>query len=172
MGIGSEPAKVRVTHVPSDAGGAGASLTAVNSLLEQMDVEAMATIRSFGSGPDDPPVIDIQGVDAGLLIGRRGETLQALQFMVNMMMSHERGEWSNVAIDIERYRERRETSLRSQAQRMATRVAANGSPMTMEPMSAADRRIVHMALADHGRVTTQSSGEGSDRRVTIRVRED
>ena len=171
LGIGGEPARVRVSLITSDSGVAGASLVVVNRLIQAMRVEALATIRSTGTGPEDPPIIEIQGTDSGLLIGRRGETLQALQFVVNLLLSRQQGEWTTVTVDVERYRERRQTALNALAHRTAERVVASGQPFTMEPMTPADRRIVHMALSDHDQVDTESVGEGSDRKVTVRPRQ-
>jgi spoIIIJ-associated protein len=169
LGLGSEQAKVRVTRIAADPGMAGAGLRTVARILKIMDVEARPTIVSSGSGPDDPAVINVQGTDAGLLIGRRGETLRALQFMVNMLLSKEGDVRTRVVVDVEQYRERRTQNLTTLALRMADRVASSGRSMTLEPMSAADRRIIHMAVANHQRVSTESSGEGRDRRVTIRL---
>ena len=168
LGIGSEPARVRVVRISKEGGAASPAIEIISRLLRILEVDALPTIRSSGSGPDDPPAIDIQGDDAGLLIGRRGETLQALQFVVNMLLSRQQGERSMVTVDVEQYRERRHQSLRLLANRTADRVASSDRPITLEPMSAADRRIIHMSLSDHRRVGTESTGEGQDRRVTIR----
>ena len=167
LGIGGEPAKVRVSRIMDSGGEAGAGLRAVNKIMRLMDVEAQATIRTSGSGPEDPSIIDVQGTDAGLLIGRRGETLQALQFVVNMMVSRELDRRTTVLVDVEQYRVRRQQNLESMAERMAERVVSSGRPMSLEPMSAADRRIIHMALSSNSNVSTESSGEGQDRKITI-----
>ena len=167
LGIGGEPAKVRVTRITDSGGEAGAGLRAVNKIMRLMDVEAQATIRTSGSGPEDPSIIDVQGMDAGLLIGRRGETLQSLQFIVNMMVSRELDRRTTVLVDVEQYRVRRQQNLESMAQRMAERVVSSGRSMSLEPMSAADRRIIHMALSSNDKVSTESSGEGQDRKITI-----
>ena len=167
LGIGSEPAKVRVSLITSDDTNAGAGLGVVRRMLEGMYVEARPTIRSSGSGPDDPPVIDIQGEDAGLVIGRRGETLRALQFLVNVVLSRQEDKPAHVIVDVEQYRERRQRQLRTLAQRMAQQAIAEERAVTLEPMPPADRRVVHVTLTDERGVTTASSGEGSERRVTI-----
>jgi spoIIIJ-associated protein len=110
---------------------------------------------------------EIEGQDAGLLIGRRGETLQALQFLVRMVTNRQLGRKAYVVIDIEDYRERRVQMLRRLARRMAGRVGSGGREDSLEPMSPAERRIVHMALAGHPDVRTESEGEGNQRRVVI-----
>jgi spoIIIJ-associated protein len=167
LGIGAEPAKVRVSRITGDEGKAGAGLKIVGRILKEMEVEARPTIRSSGTGPDDPAIIDVQGQDAGLLIGHRGETLQALQFVVNLLLNRQENQRTHVIVDVEQYRERRSHTISTLAKRMADRVIASGRSVTLEPMSASDRRTVHMALADRIQVTTESSGEGRDRKVTI-----
>ena len=110
---------------------------------------------------------DIEGEDAGLLIGRRGETLQALQFIVSMIVSRQLGRKCYINIDVEGYRARRIDRLRSLARRIASNVDESGQSIPLEPMSSYERRIVHIALADHPRVVTESDGEGAGRRVVI-----
>ena len=116
---------------------------------------------------DGAIAFDIEGEDAGLLIGRRGETLQALQFLVHMIVNRQLGRKAYVVIDVEGYMERRSEMLRTLARRTAGRVASSGNPASLDPMSPAERRIVHMALADHPQVRTESEGEGGRRRVVI-----
>ena len=166
LGIGSEPAEVRVSLLSSSNAAAGTALTIVNRLLDAMDVEATSTIRSSGSGPDDPPIIDIVGEDASLIIGRRGETLRALQFIVNIILARQ-SDSGPVIVDVEQYRQRRQQQVRTLALRMADRAMSDGQPVTLDPMPPADRRVVHVTLADDKGVTTASSGEGAQRRVTI-----
>jgi spoIIIJ-associated protein len=119
-------------------------------------------------------VLNIVGIteqDKSLLIGRRGETLAALQFMVNLLLGARTDLWARVIIDVDGYRLRRKEALTSLAARMAERVLAQRQPFPLEPMSAYDRRIVHMALAQHPQVMTESTGEGDQRRVVIMLRE-
>ena len=167
LGIGAEPAKVRVRLIGAESPASAVGLNAVSSLLGLLGVEAAASIRSSGSGPDDPPIIDVQGDDAGLLIGRRGETLRALQFIVNSMLSRREEALGPVVVDVEQYRDRREQELHRLAERTARRAVSTGRAVSLDPMSPADRRIVHLALADSNDVTTQSAGEGADRRVVV-----
>lgn len=167
LGIGSEPARVRVSVITGSAAGASAALRVVTDLIEALGVDATPTIRSSGSGPEDPTVIDIQGEDAGLIIGRRGETLRALQYVVNIVRGRQDEEPTPVVVDVEQYRGRREKQLGALASRMAERAISGGRPVALEPMSAADRRVIHMALADDKGVTTESSGEGAQRHIVI-----
>ncbi len=133
----------------------------------------MATLRSAHSPDSGGPVIDIAGEDSGLLIGRRGETLRALQFLVNLAVRNRlNGEDVRVILDVERYRERRHNSLHEMALRVADRVASSGRAISLEPMPAAERRVIHMALADHPRVSTESAGFGESRQVTVAPKKD
>lgn len=167
LGIGSEMAKVRVSLITEAGEGASAALGVVNRLLDALDVDAMASIRNSGTGPDDPTVIDIQGEDAGLIIGRRGETLRALQYVTNIVLGRQDDNVGPIVVDVEQYRERRRAQVETLAVRMAERAVSSGQRVELDPMSAADRRAVHMTLSDDVGVTTESSGEGSQRRVTI-----
>ena len=118
-------------------------------------------------------VLDISGEseDASdelrLLIGRRGETLQSLQYLLNVIVSSHYDSDQIFSVDVEGYRRRREQSLVEMAQRVAGDVRASGDVITLEPMSPAERRIIHIALKDEDGVQTQSVGEGSDRQVEV-----
>jgi spoIIIJ-associated protein len=103
----------------------------------------------------------------GALIGRKGERLSALQHLVNLMLSKEIGTWTRVLVDVEDYRGRRERQLRELAQRAAARVVETGKMLQLEPMSALERRWIHMSLRDHAGVVTQSIGEEPNRRVVL-----
>lgn len=117
---------------------------------------------------DMPPVIlDITGDDLGILIGRRGETLNALQYITRLIISRQTKYWVNIIVDVEEYKVRRERSLKQLAQRMADRVVASGKAVALEAMPAYERRIVHVTLRDHEAVMTKSVGEGSSRKVMI-----
>ncbi len=103
----------------------------------------------------------------GALIGRKGERLSALQHLVNLMLSKEIGTWTRVLVDVEDYRGRRERQLRELADRAAARVAETGKMLQLEPMSALERRWIHISLRDHPGVATQSIGEEPNRRVVL-----
>jgi spoIIIJ-associated protein len=123
---------------------------------------------------DTSVVLDITGLteqDQQLLIGRRGENLTALQFMVNLLLGAQTDLWARVVVDVNGYRVRRKEALTMLAERMAERVMEQGQPYPLEPMSPYDRRIVHMALAEHPQVMTESTGEGEERRVVIMPRQ-
>lgn len=147
----------------------------LEDLLERMDIHAYVTaVRS--SVPDqrgeleETITLHVEGADEeamGLLIGRRGETLRSLQFMVNLLVSRKVQKWPQVVVDVGNYRQRRQESLESLARRMAERVRQSGRPLMLEPMGAYERRIVHLALRDDPTVYTESTGEGDNRKVVI-----
>ena len=141
----------------------------LQGMLDRLGIDAAVTPRppeTVGDGTVNA-ILDIEGDDLGLLIGRRGETLASLQYLVNLMLNRRVKTRANVGIDIEGYRRRREDSLRALARRMADRVKSSGQSITLEPMPPNERRIVHIALADHPDVLTVSIGEGDARKVAI-----
>jgi spoIIIJ-associated protein len=117
--------------------------------------------------PGDPVRVELQGSDAGRIIGRRGVTLQALQYLVGRIVGHRVSRHVRVKVDVEGYRVRRENALRALALRTAERVVREGRRLALEPMSAEERRVVHVALADDTAVRTESEGEGDERHVCI-----
>ena len=172
LGIGSEPARVRAKRIPASQNAASLAMDVVNKILTRTGVQTLPTLRSAFDPQTGGPVIDITGDDSGLLIGRRGETLRALQYLVNLVVRRNlEDEPVRVVLDIERYRERRHNSLHDLALKVADKVATTGRAIPLEPMPAAERRVIHMALAEHPRVSTQSNGLGESRRVTITPRE-
>jgi len=143
-------------------------------LLELMNVDASVQVRA----PETPgdglglvrAVLDVSGEDLGILIGRRGDTLSSLQFLVNLVVSRKLKARTAFGIDVEGYRRRREESLKGLALRMADRVKSTGQSITLEPMPPNERRIVHLALANDPNVITVSIGEGESRKVAITPR--
>jgi spoIIIJ-associated protein len=144
----------------------------VEHILDLLGVEATVTPRPPETPGDGTvnAVLDIAGDDLNLWIGRRGETLASLQYLVNLILNRRVKGHASVGIDIEGYRRRREESLRSLARRMAERVISSGQSITLEPMPPNERRIVHLTLADHPDVLTVSIGEGDARKVAITPR--
>jgi spoIIIJ-associated protein len=141
----------------------------VAELLEKMKIPAHVEVR-FGD-PDEegqrPVLVDVEGDDLGVLIGRRAEILNSLQYIVNLIVSKQAEHWVQVVIDVQGYRVRHERQLRQMARRMADQAMKAGRRQILEPMSASDRRIIHLELRDHPGVTTQSVGEEPTRKVTI-----
>ncbi len=141
----------------------------LNHMGVHADVMAVDNPSIMPLSSDDPLTIfiDINGRDLGMLIGRRGENLSQLQYMVNLIANKRGDQWVRVIVDVEGYRSHREESVIGLAERVARQVARNGRPIALEPMPANERRIVHMVLKDLYDVRTESSGEGENRRVTI-----
>ncbi len=143
----------------------------LQNLIDKMGVRGRVVVRSgedlVEEGEVLPLVLDVTGKDLGILIGRRGETLQALQFLTRLMFSKRLSRWEPVVVDVESYRARRRRSLRRLALRMAERAASSQRLVVLEAMPPYERRIIHLALRDHLEVTTESTGEGEHRRVTI-----
>ena len=167
LGIGAELARVRVRRITEGGDMASFAMNTVNHILSASGISVTTNIRSANDEEVGGPIIDIVGEDSGLLIGRRGQTLQALQFMVNLIARNQHGDGTRIMLDVERYRQRREASLRDMAVRVASRVVQTGRNITLEPMSAADRRVIHVSLSDYQGVTTESVGLGDDRKVNI-----
>ena len=165
LGFGAEPARVRVTLTTPLSGLVSVSKLVLGNLLRTMKVSASASARAQEPDNEDIIEMDIEGEDSGLLIGRRGETLRSLQFITNLLVGQRAD--GRVVLDIEGYRERRYVSLRALATRVAERVVATGRSVTLEPMASNERRIVHITLADHPRVTTESTGAGDSRKITV-----
>ncbi|MEE9198323.1 MAG: RNA-binding cell elongation regulator Jag/EloR, partial [Dehalococcoidia bacterium] len=170
LGIGSEPARVRVTPREQVAKPAVIAKEILERLIEHMGVSA--TVNLEDGGPEDgeadiPFSLDISGEDSGLLIGRGGITLSALQHVVNFMVSRRLETWVSVSVDVEGYRKRRHQALKDLAMRLADRVKRSGRPFILEPMPPAERRVIHLALAHNDHVTTESTGQGEGRRVRI-----
>ena len=142
----------------------------VSELLGKMHIQADVT-ASYGEIDDvrgtRPILVDITGKDLSVLIGKRSETLNALQYISRLIVSKELGENITLVIDVEGYRSRRERQLRQIAHRMAEQVVKTGKKQTLEPMPANERRIIHMELREDDRVTTESYGEDPHRKVTI-----
>lgn len=146
----------------------------LEEILGKMDIRARVEdyIKSAQDEEDYPKlVLDVKGRDLGVLIGRRGETLGALQYLTRLIVGREVEHRINLVVDVEGYRARRERSLQQLALRMAERAVATGRRQVLEPMSPAERRIVHVALRNHADVTTESIGHGENRKVTIFLRD-
>ncbi len=146
------------------------AVTIITDLLAKMRVEA--TIEATVSEPDDLTgrrinVIQIYGQDMSSLIGPRGDTLSALQYISRLMVSHRLQQRADFVIDVEGYRQRREQALVRLAERTAQKVAKRGQAMSLEPMPPNERRIIHVALRDDKDVYTESTGEGNRRKVRI-----
>ena len=163
---------VEVTVMEASAAAAGESpvngkaetvRTLLEGLLKHMGVRASVQVR-VGS---DPITLDVTGRDLGALIGWRGETLRALQSVTNVMVGKHLNEGERVIVDVERYRQRREHTVREIALRAARQVKMTGDAITLDAMQAFERRAIHLALEGDPDVTSSSIGEDPDRRVVV-----
>ncbi len=190
-GESGDEALVRVTVVDDDeesspapvgtvAASGGAEVqeiarTILEELLQRMDIHAYVTpvvTRVPGQKGDveETITLHVEGADEeamGLLIGRRGETLRSLQFLLNLLVSRRVQKWPQIVVDVGNYRQRRQESLEGLARRMAERVRQTGRPIMLEPMAAYERRIVHLALREDKTIYTESTGEGENRKIVI-----
>lgn len=166
LGFGEQPAKVKVIYelLPIDIG-----VNFVKTLIEDMQIEADVTLSENDEGNK---VISIAGDDAGILIGHHGETLDQLQYLVNLAANKKADEdddraYTRILVDIEGYRAKREQTLRNLARRTAARVLKYKRSVTLEPMCAYERRIIHSEIQGITGVMTNSIGVENNRRIVV-----
>lgn len=146
----------------------------VADLLEKMGVKADITseLGVIDEANEHPLIaIEIQGKDLSILIGKRSESLNALQYITSLIVGKELGHWVPISIDVQGYRQRRERQLRQLAHRMADQAVSTGRRQMLEPMPANERRLIHLELRDHAHVITESTGEEPNRKVVILLKE-
>ncbi|MCY4064654.1 MAG: Jag N-terminal domain-containing protein [Chloroflexi bacterium] len=138
-------------------------------LLERMQIEAQVKVHRTEDDEDDAPhwMLNVTGARINRLIGRRGETLSCLQHIVRLICSRRLERRANVIVDVAGYKTGRSNRLRGLAQRLAKQAVQQGRTITLEPMHANERRIIHLTLRGRQDVTTRSVGEGRTRKVTI-----
>jgi len=142
----------------------------VKNLLQKMKLTANVSSRILE--PEDENdrtmvLVEVTGKDLSILIGRRAETLNSLQYITSLILNQNVGSWIPLMIDVQGYRFRRERQLRQIARRLADQVVQTGRKQLLEPMPANERRLIHLELRYHPFVTTESVGEGSSRKTTI-----
>ncbi len=185
LGLGAREARVRLIvrrppeippSLPAPEQVEEAIAEAIHGLLESLGMSARLSIAQEpvegveGSEPSTIWMARIEGPTAGRLIGHHGRTLYAFQTLVRAIVARRLGAFVPLIVDINGYRAKRAEALRRLALKKAEQVMATGRPVELEPMPAAERRVIHMALKDHPRVTTYSIGEGEERRVVIAMR--
>lgn len=141
----------------------------LNQMLVHLGIEAEIEI-SWQDNPEDSDralCLNVVGEELGVLIGRNGETLASMQYLIRLMVNQELHRWKNIVVDIDGYKQRRAEQLSQLAHRLAEQVVASGRPASLEPMPASERRLVHIALRDHEHVYTSSTGEDTRRKVQI-----
>ena len=167
LGIRSEPAKVILTVVEKPTDLVKVATDTLQKLIARMDVSVFVNLINVHNEEIGGPSFEIDGEDAGLLIGRKGQTMRSLQFIAAMISSNKLEDHVRIDLDVAGYKSRRYDSLASLAYKVAGQVVDTGSSITLEPMPANERRIIHVTLADDERVSSVSSGRGDSRKVTI-----
>jgi len=163
------PLPPRTAAAPDDEE-ARTAVETLQEILGKMGINASVE-ASYAEPADEnesgPLVLQVTGKDLGVLIGRRGETLAALQYITRLIVSRELQRRTDLVVDVEHYKARREQRLQSLALRMAKQATQRGRTINLEPMPAYERRIIHLSLRDRTDVYTESVGEGENRKVTI-----
>ncbi|NPV69999.1 MAG: protein jag [Firmicutes bacterium] len=158
--LGSKEARVRVTEKAQ-------KVEFVRKFLEEIGEALKVKVFVKVSESEDHVFAEVVGAEAGMLIGRHGQALDSLQYLVNLAASKASDDGRRVIVDVEGYRKRREEAVKKLAARMADRVRRTGKPVALEPMSSHERRIVHLALQDDPNVETHSEGEEPYRKIII-----
>ncbi|MBL7125340.1 MAG: protein jag [Dehalococcoidales bacterium] len=181
LGLGAEEARVRVrslVEVPEkESDIAEAAKRVLETLLARVGVVASVVSQTKppiegSEGASNVITLDVTGDDLGILIGRRGQTLSSLQYIVRLIVAHQEKARVPIVIDVEGYKQRRYGALQALAWRMAEQVKVRGRSFALEPMSAYERRIIHLTLADDPDVITESIGDGEARKVVIMLKEE
>ncbi len=166
LGLKGGEAKIKVKLL--DKGKPRADISKVAQETLKILLQLMGITAEVQVSKNDLPVsLNIEGEDLGILIGRRGQTLACLQYIVRLIVAEQLKAWLPLTIDVAGYKKRRHEALQSLALRLAEKVKTSRRSMTLEPMPANERRIIHLALANHPDVSTQSTGEGEGRKVVI-----
>ena len=175
LGVGGKEAVIRVNPVtPPEKTSELVERDAVNGVTEILDT-LLGLLGISGKvevlSDELPLALDIKGDDLGILIGRRGQTLASLEYITKLVIAGRLKTWLPLTVDVEGYKKRRHESLQRLTLYLAEQVKSRRRAITMEPMPADERRIVHLTLADNPDVTTQSIGEGENRKVVISLRQ-
>ena len=159
--IGSKVARIKVTVREENNNRCDIASDFLYTILNNMEVEADISV----SEDDENIVVDINGDDIGIIIGRRGETMDALQYLTSLVVNKEYEDYKRVILNVENYRQKREETLVKLANRLAEKVVKYKKPVTLEPMNPYERRIIHSSLQGHRSVETFSTGEEPKRKV-------
>jgi spoIIIJ-associated protein len=159
-------------ELPEDASFEEVAVAALTTILAHMGIRAEVEVQP-AEGEQIPLTLNIHARERqllGLLIGRRGEALAALQLLMNLVIGKQTGIHERVIVDVEGYRQRREANLRSMAERVAQQVRQSGHPVMLEAMPPNERRIIHIQLSQYDDISTESEGEGDQRRVVVALK--
>jgi len=164
------PAAPEVPLTAQEAEMVRVSRQVVADLVDKMKINATVTAtlrRALDQEDEDTVIVNVDGDDLSILIGRRTETLNALQYISSLIIGKQLDGWVPLMIDVQGYRARRERQLRVLARRMAEQALHTGRRQVLEPMPANERRVIHLELRDHPKVVTESIGEEPNRKITI-----
>jgi spoIIIJ-associated protein len=172
LGMGAGEAKVRARIIDNSTGSqqyADDAKDVLESLVKYLGLEATVKIIASSDGVS-PAVLNLEGEDLGVLIGRRGQTLASLQYIVRLIVSEKAKSWISLNIDVAGYKKRRYESLQKLALRLGEQVKTTKRSISLEPMPPDERRMIHLALADSPDVSTHSIDEGDRRKVVIQYK--
>jgi len=161
----SRPAKVRIYYNENTEDVGDKVKEIIETLLQKMNIEG--GVRDIKEGETKVYVELESKSSSGLIIGKKGKTLESLQFMVNLMINNATGSDKKIILDIEDYRDKREKALKKMSRDMAIKVVKTGRPLTLEPMNPFERRLIHLTLQNDKRVVTKSEGQGIYRKIRI-----
>lgn len=164
--IGTKVARIKATVKEEENNRCDIASDFLYTILNNMEVEADISI----SEDDESIVVDINGDDIGIIIGRRGETMDALQYLTSLVVNKGYEDYKRVILNVENYRQKREETLVKLANRLAEKVVKYKKPVTLEPMNPYERRIIHSSLQGHKYVETYSTGEEPKRKVVITLK--
>ena len=173
LGVGAEDARIKVALeedynriAGTENAEADTARQVLCDILRTMGISATVDIE-LSADEGAPVTLNIEGDDLGVLIGRRGQALSSLQYLVRLIVAEKLKKWVSVNVDVDWYKKRHYEALKKLALRLADQVARRKRPVTMEPMPPDERRIIHITLANHADINTQSTGEGDGRCVVI-----
>lgn len=161
----SKPAQIRIYYNEDSADIGDNAKEVLAELMKRMDLDC--TVRDLKEGTDKVYIELESSSSSGLIIGHKGKTLEALQFMLNLIVNHQTGSEKKIILDIENYREKRERALKKMSRDIAHKVIRTGKSWTLEPMNPFERRLIHLTLQNDSRVTTHSEGQGIYRKIKI-----
>lgn len=165
LGIGAKPAVIKARKMEQAANIVDKTNDYLNQLFKAMDIETEVTIDY--SEENNSMNINLEGPEMGILIGKRGQTLDALQYLISLFVNKESENYIRVKLDTENYRARRKDTLENLAKNIAFKVKRSRRSVTLEPMNPYERRIIHSALQNDKYVATRSEGEEPYRKVVV-----
>lgn len=160
----SRPAKIRIYYTGTTEDVGDITKDVILTILTKMQIDAK--VKDLKEG-ENKVYVELESKFSGLIIGKKGKTLEALQFLVNLIVNHRTGSSKKIILDIEEYRAKRERALRKMSKEIAAKVSKTGKPWVLEPMNPFERRLIHLTLQNDSRVTTKSEGQGIYRKVKI-----